>query len=198
MIVPLILLAVLSAFGGWINVPEVMQESFLGLFGALPMSEWLHHWLEPITHAADEIRVEHVGEFHESSPFGGGEVLWAAMSTLAALAVVAAAFTMVGRARTLPADQAGAPATGLQGLLYHKWYVDELYDRIVVRPVVNGSRFLWRVVDQRIVDGLVNAVGNVTRAVGWFGSLFQTGAVNTYALILTLGVLAILGYVALI
>jgi NADH-quinone oxidoreductase subunit L len=196
MTVPLILLAVLSAVGGWINVPEAMQESFLGLFGALPMSEWLHHWLEPITGVATEIRVEHVGEYHEASPVGGGEIVWATLSTLAALAVVAIAFTMVGRAKTVPADQAGAPATGLQGLLYHKWYVDELYDRIVVRPVLNGSRFLWRVVDQRIVDGFVNGVGNVTRAVGWFGSLFQTGAVNTYALILTLGVLAILGYVA--
>jgi hypothetical protein len=43
----------------------------------------------------------------------------------------------------------------------------------------------------------VNGLGNLARALGWVGSLFQTGAVNTYALILTLGVLAILGYIVL-
>jgi NADH-quinone oxidoreductase subunit L len=196
MTVPLVLLAVLSVVGGWINVPEAMQQSFLGLFGALPMGEWLHHWLEPITGVAQEIRVEHVGEFHETSPVGGGEIVWATLSTLAALVVVAAAYTVVGRAKTVPAEQAGAPAAGLRGVLYNKWYVDELYDRLVVKPVVNGSKFLWRVIDQGVVDGLVNAVGNLARAIGWFGSLFQTGAVNTYALVVTLGVLAILGYMA--
>jgi NADH-quinone oxidoreductase subunit L len=97
----------------------------------------------------------------------------------------------------VPATDAGAPPTGLSGLLYNKWYVDELYDRIVVRPLLGLSRFCWRVLDHGIVDGLVNGVGNAARALGWVGSLFQTGSVNTYALILTIGVLAILGYVVL-
>jgi hypothetical protein len=48
-------------------------------------------------------------------------------------------------------------------------------------------------VDNGIIDGLVNASGNVAKAAGWFGSLFQTGTVNTYAFFLTLGVLVILG-----
>ena len=84
----------------------------------------------------------------------------------------------------------------LTRVLHNKWYVDELYDRIVVQPILRVSRFAWRVIDQGIVDGIVNGVGNLTRALGWFGSLFQTGAVNTYALILTIGVIVILGYIA--
>ena len=80
-------------------------------------------------------------------------------------------------------------------MLYDKWYVDELYDRIVVRPLVATSRFFWRFIDQVVIDGAVNLAGGAARAVGWLISLFQTGSVNTYAFILTLGVLAILGAV---
>jgi NADH-quinone oxidoreductase subunit L len=197
MTVPLIVLGVLSLFGGWINVPPALHESFFGLFGGLPMSEWLHHWLEPVTHLAEEIRVEHLGEYREAAPFGGGEVVWAGLSTLAALAVVAMAFAVVGRQRHETAEKAaGVPMPAFQRLLYNKWYVDELYDRIVVQPILKVSRFAWRIIDQGIVDGIVNGVGNLTRALGWFGSLFQSGVVNTYALILTLGVLVILGYIA--
>jgi NADH-quinone oxidoreductase subunit L len=195
MTVPLTALAFLSVFGGWINVPEALGESFLGGFGALPMSEWLHHWLEPVTHAAYEIRVEHVGEFLHHAPVGGGELAWALISTSLAAVVVAVSFVVLARRTFLPAADAEEP-TGFARVLWRKYYVDELYDRILVRPVVGTSRFFWRVIDDGVVDGSVNFAGNFARAVGWFGSLFQTGTVNTYAFILTLGVLFILGVVA--
>jgi NADH-quinone oxidoreductase subunit L len=78
-------------------------------------------------------------------------------------------------------------------VLYNKYYVDELYDRIVVQPVVRASKFFWRVIDAGIIDGTVNAVGWLAKGVGWGVSNIQTGAVNTYAFILTVGVLIILG-----
>jgi NADH-quinone oxidoreductase subunit L len=196
MTIPLMALAVLSVFGGWINVPEALSSSVLGFFGALPMTEWLHHWLEPVTGLAHEIQVEQVGDFADAAPFGGGELMWGATSTFLALVVVGAAFAVVGRWKILPATEAAAPLVGLRRVLYNKWYVDELYDRVVVRPIVRLSRFSWRVIDQGIVDGLVNGVGNLARALGWFGSLFQTGGLNTYAFALVVGVLVILGYVA--
>ena len=197
MTVPLIALALLSLVGGWINVPEALRQSWIGLFGALPMSEWLHHWLEPVVGAAMELRVEHVGEFAEMAPLGGGEVAWAGISTLVAAVVVVAAVAMVRRWMILPATEAGEPASGIQRLLYRKWYVDELYDRVVVRSIVAGSRFLWKVVDAGVVDGVVNAAGSISRALGFIGSMFQTGAVNTYAFIFTIGVVLILWAVAL-
>jgi NADH-quinone oxidoreductase subunit L len=196
MTVPLTILAVLSTFGGWVNVPEEIRASFLGFFGALPMSEWLHHWLEPLTHAADEIRVEHVGEFLHSAPFGGGELAWALISTVAAALVVVTAAVVVGRRPVVSAMDDAEP-TGVRKVLYNKWYVDELYDRVLVRPVLATSRAFWKVVDNVIIDGTVNALGGLAKAVGWFASLFQTGSVNTYALVLTLGVLVILGVVIL-
>ncbi len=192
--VPLGVLAVLSTFGGWINVPEEIQESFLGGFGLLPMSEWLHHWLEPVTAAAHHVQEEHLGELAHAAPFGGGEVLWAVLSTVLAAAVVFAAIRYVGSRDTKPAAQS-EPSTGFGKVLENKWYVDELYDAAIVRPVQRASRFSWKVVDQGIIDGAVNAVGYLARGFGWFGSLFQTGTVNTYAFVLSLGVLAILGAV---
>ena len=196
MTVPLVVLAVLSVFGGWINVPEALQESAAGLFGVLPMSEWLHHWLEPVTAAAHSIHLEHAGELAEAAPFGGGEALWAGISTALAAIVLIAAFRTVQRQGIAPATESAEPQTGLGKILYHKWYVDELYDRTIVRPVLAASRFCWRVLDNGVIDRAVNAAAESTRFVGWLGSLFQTGAVNMYAFVLTLGVLAVLGAVA--
>ena len=190
--VPLAVLAVLSLFGGWINVPEAIRASFLGGFGALPMTEWLHHWLEPLTEPAHQVQLANLGEVAHSAPVGGGEVLWAALSTAAALVVVVAAFRFVGAREVEPAAVAAEP-TGFAGVLYNKWYVDELYDRVIVQPVVRASRFCWRVIDATVIDGAVNAVGWSAKGVGWGASLFQTGTVNTYAFVLTVGVLVVLG-----
>ena len=89
-----------------------------------------------------------------------------------------------------------AEPEGFKKVLFKKYYVDEIYDSIVVQPIIRASRFSWKVIDQGIVDGTVNGLGHFARALGWIGSLFQTGSVNTYALFLAIGVLVILGVVA--
>ncbi len=193
--VPLAVLAVLSVFGGWVNVPHEIQESFLGGFGLLPMSEWMHEWLHPIAGVATEIQAANAGDFGHFAPFGGGELLWAILSTAAALVVVLVSARVVGGFKLLPAAQDKAPA-GFKKVLLKKYYVDEIYDALVVQPLIRASRFAWKVIDAGIVDGLANGLGNLARAVGWFGSLFQTGSLNTYALFLVLGVLVILWQVA--
>ena len=189
---PLAVLAVASAFGGWVNVPEAIRGSFLGGMGALPMSEWLHHWLEPITAQAHEIQLEHLGEGAHAAPFGGGEVLWAVLSTVAALVVVVGAVRYVG-GQTILVPSEDAEPTGFGKVLLNKYYVDEFYDRFIVQPVIRGSRFCWNVIDAVIIDGTVNMVGWVAKGLGWGISMFQSGSVNTYAFILTVGVLVILG-----
>ncbi|MEX0935685.1 MAG: NADH-quinone oxidoreductase subunit L [Gemmatimonadota bacterium] len=192
MTVPLSILAVLSIFGGWINVPESLRESIFGGFGLLPMSEWLHHWLEPVTLAATDIRYDQVGAYAEAAPLGGGHVVWGAVATGFALGAVILTARAVSSRTIHPATESTDP-TGIRGLLLNKWYVDELYDRIFVRPLLGSSRFAWRWIDRVLIDGTVNAVGALTKGVGWFGSLFQTGQVTTYAFILTAGALAVLG-----
>jgi NADH-quinone oxidoreductase subunit L len=190
--IPLAVLAFLSVFGGWVNVPEAIRSSVLGFGGALPMSEWLHHWLEPITAQAHEVQLEHLGEVAHAAPVGGGEVAWALISTVVALVVVVAAFRVVGGQKTVPAAES-PEATGFGKVLLNKYYVDEFYDRAIVQPIVRASRFSWRVIDATIIDGFVNLVGWLAKGLGWGVSMFQTGTVNTYAFILTLGALIIIG-----
>jgi len=190
---PLAILAALSVFGGWINVPEAIQASFLGGGGILPMTEWLHHWLEPLTAQAHHIQEANLGELSHSAPFGGGEVMWAVISTVAAAGVVAFAVRFVGSQTVVPVAEDKTELTGFAKVLYNKYYVDEFYDRFVVQPIISLSRFCWKVVDSLIIDGVVNAVGWIAKAFGWGVSMFQTGTVNTYAFILTVGVLFILG-----
>ncbi len=194
MTVPLVTLALLSFFGGWINVPEDVRKSFLGGFGALPMTGWLHRWLAPVTASAHQIYAAHVGAVAETAPFGGGEVLWGVVATLLAVAVIVGGAMIVKGWTIVPATESPEPA-GFKRVLYRKWYVDEFYDTVVVQPVVRVSRFCWKVIDQGIIDGVVNAVGYVVRGIGFVASMFQTGTVNTYAFILTVGVLVILGKV---
>ncbi len=194
MTVPLIVLAALSVFGGWINVPEPLRESFLGMFGALPMSEWLHHWLEPVVHDAAAIQLAALGEPAHGDPLAGaGEFVWALASTAAAAAVVVLALRALGSHKYVAAAADGPAPTGLRGFLFNKWYFDEIFDRGIVRPVLAASRWCWKVVDTVLIDGFVNFLGNFTRLVGWSVSLFQTGQANTYAFVLTLGVLLVLG-----
>ena len=188
--VPLAILAVLSLVGGWINVPPAIRESFLGL-GPLT-SEWLHHWLEPITAQAVHIQEANLGELSHSAPFGGGEVMWAIISTVLVMTVVFASVRFVGGQKVVPAKDSPEP-TGFSKVLLNKYYVDEFYDRFIVQPIIRMSRFCWRVIDAGIIDGIVNGVGWTARGIGFVASMLQTGTVNTYAFILTVGVLVILG-----
>ena len=188
--VPLAILAVLSLVGGWINVPPAIRESVLGL-GPLT-SEWLHHWLEPITAQAVHIQEANLGELSHSAPFGGGEVMWAIISTVLAMTVVFASVRFVGGQKVVPAKDSPEP-TGFSKVLLNKYYVDEFYDRFIVQPIIRMSRFCWRVIDAGIIDGIVNGVGWTARGIGFVASMLQTGTVNTYAFILTVGVLVILG-----
>jgi len=194
--IPLAILAALSVFGGWINVTTDLRESILGGFGHLPMSEWLHGWLEPVTEAAHQIQEANLGELAHAAPLGGGEVVWGLISTVVALSVVLVTMRRLG-ARKVPVAVEDAEPKGFSRILFNKWYVDEFYHRWVVDPILTTSRVLWRIVDAKIIDGAVNLVGNAARAVGWVGSLLQTGQTNTYAFFFTVGVLVILAMIGL-
>ena len=188
--IPLLILALFSLVGGWVNVPEALRETFIGL-GPLT-SEWLHHWLEPITEQAHHIQELNLGEVAEQAPFGGGEVAWALVSTTLALVTVLVSFQFLRR-RNVKAANEDTELSGFSRILYNKWYVDEIYDHLIVQPLIRSSRFCWRVIDTGVIDGVVNGLGWVARGLGFVVSMFQTGTVNMYAFVLTVGALIILG-----
>ena len=80
------------------------------------------------------------------------------------------------------ADSVGRSVKGLYTLVYNKYFVDEIYDAAVVKPLVNGSRdVLWKGVDAGLIDGIVNGVGATARGVGGVLRLMQSGNIRSYA-----------------
>ncbi len=186
--IPLAILAVLSIVGGWIQIPDALP--------VLPAVDTLHHWLEPVMDPARHVMMEH--GFHQAheSPLGGGEAAWAIISTVVALLVVILTFRALVHRRYSPAAESEAPA-GFAGILYNKWYVDELYDRVIIRPLLALWRGCWRIVDAGLIDGTLDAMASGTRMVGWVGSLFQSGRVAGYMFWFVTGVVIILALLLL-
>jgi NADH-quinone oxidoreductase subunit L len=181
MTVPLVVLGVLSVVGGWLNLPK--------FFPAGPV-EALHHWLEPVT---GEASARIAGAETAAEGAAMTEVMLAAIAVAIAIAGIAIAFTRLKPANLVPKDQAPEPH-GIERVVEHKYYVDEAYDRAVVRPVVGLSRsLLWRGLDAGLIDGLfVNGSAFLMRGLGWIGARLQSGQVGTYAWVLVLGVIAVM------
>ena len=82
--------------------------------------------------------------------------------------------------------------TALYRTLLDKYYVDEIYAAVVVRPLERVASWLWRGFDVRVIDGVVDGTGTVTAAFGAVLRLFQNGYVGTYAFFFVLGVVFLL------
>ena len=121
---------------------------------------------------------------------------------LALMAVsIALAFAGIGLAwfffvrSPASADSVAHAAAPVHQLLLNKYYVDELYDAVIVRPTVGMSRgLLWKVVDAEVIDGAVNGAGAVVQTGATWLRRLQTGSVRVYAVSVLLGVVLVLGY----
>src|SRR5881227_3956066 len=173
---PLVVLGALSLAGGVLNLPE--------LVGGKP---WLEHWLAPVTALADRMRP--VVELSAAVEWTlvGGAVLVAALGIAGAVRLL--------RPEALVPARLAPPETGLGRVLWKKWYVDEIYDAAIVRPIQWLTReVLWKTIDVRLVDGLlVNGSATASRALGWLGSRLQTGEVGFYVALFVVGVLLVVG-----
>ncbi len=172
---PLVVLGVLSAIGGLLNLPP--------FFGG---GARLEHWLEPVTEPAGRfLRLE--------MPHGQTEFLLVGGAVLVGVLGLFAGYLATSR-RRIPTAAEAPPETGLARLLNRKYYVDEIYDALLVRPLVWLSRVvLWKGVDQGVVDGAaVNGSAKLSQGLGWFGSRLQTGQVGVYVVLFLVGALWIL------
>src|SRR5579872_3697194 len=157
---PLMILALLSIFGGFIPTPK---------------------FLEPV--------------------FGPGEIVaepW--------MMIVASGVGLIGIglaylfyvAKPGLADSIAKSLGGLYKLVYNKYFVDEVYDATVVKPIVNGSRtVLWRGVDVGVIDGVVNGIGGRSKGVGALLRLLQGGNIRAYAAWIVFGSVLVLIFIGL-
>ena len=178
---PLLVLGVLSAVGGWFNLPKLLP---FGQVGAL------EHWLEPVV-GESALRVTN-GVAPEASHSLELALVGAAVAI--GLLGIFYAYSQLKPGKLVPKREAPGEE-GFAAVLYNKWYVDEAYDKAIVQPVVSTSRgLLWRGVDTGLIDGLmVTGSQKLAQVVGWAGSQLQSGQVGTYAWVLVIGVLAVLG-----
>jgi len=141
---PLMVLALLSLVGGFINIPG---------------------FLEPIFKTPEEPE----------------NMMLVAISSGAGLVGIAIACWMYVFSPAIP-EKLATSFKGLYTLLYNKYFVDEVYDATIVKPVVDGSTtVLWKVVDVGVIDGTVNGVGSQARGMGGILRMLQSGSIRNYA-----------------
>ena len=172
---PLVVLGILSAFGGLLNLPP-----FLGGGAAL------ERWIEPVTAPSAAF-------FRLQMPHGNTELFLIGAAVLVGIVGLLAGWRATLQ-RPIPVAAEAPADTGFWRVVYRKYYVDEIYDAVIVRPLVWLSRVvLWKGVDQGVVDGAaVNGTARVSRGLGWLGSRLQTGQVGIYVVLFLVGALWIL------
>ncbi|MEZ2337437.1 NADH-quinone oxidoreductase subunit L [Mucilaginibacter sp. RCC_168] len=173
--IPLIVLAILSAIGGFIGVPKVLGGH-----------HELEHFLAPVFEKSTAILGEH--EMSASTEF-----LLMGISVAVALIALVYAYVKYGKGGSIPvADTEERPA--LTSISYNKFYIDELYDLIIRKPLDFLSTFFYNVVERLGIDGLVNGLGKGTIETSKGLRLLQTGNVGFYIFIMVLGIIAVLAY----
>ncbi len=194
MTLPLVILAFLSTVGGLVGVPYAMSS----MFGKGDMNVF-EHTLEPIIahvgnggHAAHGETTEHCAAakpaehaVEHSAEEISTERMLAGFSVLLAL-------TGIGLGVALFKSK---PLRKMPKILEDKWRIDELYNGYIVDPLTNLSRNgLWKGFDVGFIDGMVNGIGHFVIEAGSLIRQIQVGFVRSYAAIILLGALAVLGY----
>lgn len=184
MTIPLIILAVLAVIGGWIGIPHVLGGS-----------NHFEKFLEPVmgaAHQTDKAGHALASTAHNSTM----ELILMVGSVVLVLIFIYLAYYMYNK-NTAVAGKLRSSFSGIHKLLYGKYFIDELYGAVIVRPIVNGSLFLWKVFDVVIIDGLLNGLATLIGDMSKGLRPVQTGNLRTYATIFLLGVIVIIGYALL-
>jgi NADH-quinone oxidoreductase subunit L len=170
MTVPLIVLAILSAVGGFIGIPEVLGGH-----------HWLSQWLSPV--------IMHHPEAGDHST----EFMLMGITIAGVLISIGIAWSRYVKQNHIPVpDEAQRPV--LANISYHKFYLDEIYDSIIRKPLDGLSTFFYKIVDNKIVDGIVNGLGWGTSEASKGLRLLQSGNVGFYIFMMVLGIISLLLY----
>ena len=167
--VPLVVLAALSVVGGFIGFPEVFHAP-----------HFLEHFLAPVFEDS----------YAKLLPVGlSGSTEWSLMlfATLVAVASIGLAYQIyVVKAKVPAAEDAVVPA--YQRVIYKTYYVNELYANLVTKPMEWLADKLNKVFEWRVVDAIVNGLGDFTISASRVIRLVQSGSIEFYMLVMVLGI----------
>lgn len=185
MTTPLWILAILSIIGGWVGIPWI--ES-LNLFP---------QWLEPIMKGKVVVSQLTGGipahAVHHSLSF---ELMLALVSVIVAAIGIFFAYKLYVKNPELPERLTYGRFFPVYHLVLDKYRIDELYDRLFVNPTLwLSEKFMWKVVDDKIIDGTVNGIADVAKGWGSWTQRLQTGYVQNYALMIVIGVMLIFSFI---
>jgi NADH-quinone oxidoreductase subunit L len=166
---PLIILAILSFFGGIIS---------------LPGHSWLNEYLSPLFSKVTQ----------EEHSLGSTEYMLMAIATIGAIIGIAIAYKKYLKDNTIPSED--AEITGFSKVLYNKYYVDEAFDALFVKPI-NGLSSFFRDSVETTLSALVFGLGKVTNSLAFEGKKVHNGSVGLYLFAFVIGIIAILTYLFL-
>jgi NADH-quinone oxidoreductase subunit L len=181
MVIPLVILAVLSVLGGYVGVP-----------GSLGGNNRFDKFLAPVFHgsAPADAQSDQIGEKGaperetegpEPKTGASTELIFTGISVLAAFLGFGLAWQLYYRKPQLP-EKIAASFSGAYQVLVHKYYVDELYGAIFVKPLINVStKILWQGIDRKVIDAAVNDAGDGARRVSDEVRHMQSGNLRSYA-----------------
>ncbi len=190
MLFALVILAVLSALGGFLGVPHALG----GWVAEHP--NLIHNWLSPVFSDAHSISLQYTPVISEL-PHSLEYVFMLISIGIAVLGIFAANKFYSDPEWKTPKNLA-KNFNPIYKLLWNKYYLDNLYHNAIVDPVVKGSRnVLWRIADVKIIDGIVNGLATITMELGATARKIQSGIVQNYAAIMVGGIIIIIAWLLL-
>lgn len=175
MTIPLIILAGLSIFGGLIGVPHILGGH-----------HWLAHFLSPVF----EFSNMHMGELPLSH---STEYILMAISVGGALLALIIAYIKYVRNTHIPVADTEQRSL-FANLSYNKYYIDEVYNALITKPLDIISNVFYTIVEKLGIDGLVNNVGKTATEASKGFRLLQTGNIGFYVFMMIVGTIALLVY----
>lgn len=169
MTVPLVVLAVLSAVGGFIGLPELFNHT-------LHTHHALNSFLSPAIYFYQEHVASHTFEI---------TLLVTSIIVLAVIYFFTRSY-YIGK-HTVP--ESDEKEKGFAKILSHKYYVDELYEKIILKPLDFISKHTYNFVEKNIIDGLVNSIPKMTNAASAGLRFVQNGSIGFYVFGMVIGII---------
>jgi NADH-quinone oxidoreductase subunit L len=163
--IPLVILAILAFIGGAIN---------------LPGSTWLNHFLEPILSGK-----------HEEHTLGSHEYMLMGIAMAGAVFGILWAYSKYIKQAVVP--QEDSEIAGISKTIYNKYYVDEFYTFLIVRPINSLSNF-FRTTLEPSLGKVIFSFGLITNKIGKQGKKLQTGSIGLYMFAFVIGIVVIISY----